>query len=157
MIIRKYRNIDKAACLDLIRDNTPDFFAPEEISEFEEFLTEIRGPYFVVELESEVDKTIVACGGWTLRPDGSASLCWGMVKRSEHRRGIGSHLLRERLRLIRSEGSASAVTLVTSQHSQPFFEHLGFDVTAIEPDGLSRGLDAVHMRVHVANHAGPVS
>ncbi|MFF1946071.1 GNAT family N-acetyltransferase [Rhodococcus qingshengii] len=151
MIIKEYRNSDYADCLEIIRGNTPDFFAPEEISEFEEFLTELRSSYYVV----EVDGTIVACGGWSLRPDGSASLCWGMVKRSEHRKGIGSYLLDERLQLIRSEGSVSSVALVTSQHSQPFFERLGFDVVGIEPDGFSLGLDAVHMRFQIVGPTRP--
>ena len=153
MIFREYRNSDYAVCLDLIRGNTPDYFAPQEIAEFEEFLILSQSSYYVVEVEKNAGSsgTVAACGGWTSRPDGSASLCWGMVKRSEHRKGIGSYLLHERLRLIRAEGSASAVTLVTSQHSRPFFERLGFEVTGSEPDGFSLGLDAVHMRMQIAS------
>ena len=38
---------------------------------------------------------------------------------------------------------------MTSQHSRPFFERLGFEVTGSEPDGFSLGLDAVHMHMHM--------
>ncbi|WP_203236799.1 GNAT family N-acetyltransferase [Nocardia panacis] len=124
-----------------MRGNTPEFFAPEELAEFAEFLDD-PGEYFVV----EEDGRTLACGGWAIKPDGTASLCWGMVVHTHHRRGIGSYLFRERMRLIREDGTASAVKLVTSQHSRPFYERLGFTVTGIRPEGFAPGLDAVDMR-----------
>ncbi|WP_430332904.1 GNAT family N-acetyltransferase [Rhodococcus sp. ACT016] len=145
MKIREFGSADRNACLDIVHGNTPDFFAPSEVGEFAAFLDDPGCPYYVLEDAGEV----VACGGWSIRADGAASLCWGMVKRTQHRKGIGSFLFRERLRLIRGEGSASRVALVTSQHSKPFFERHGFTVTGIEVDGFAPGLDAVTMRLEI--------
>lgn len=72
-----------------------------------------------------------------------------MVKRTQHRKRIGSFLFHERLRLIREDGSASHVALVTSQHSKRFFERHGFTVTGSEVDGFAPGLDAVTMRLEI--------
>ncbi|WP_067713311.1 GNAT family N-acetyltransferase [Nocardia yamanashiensis] len=143
--IRDYRAADKAYCLRLIEGNTPEFFAPDEIAEFAAFLEDPRCAYYVVEAGGEV----VGCGGWVVRADGSASLCWGMVERSRHRSGIGSYLFRERLRRIRADGTASHLLLVTSQHSRPFFERMGFQATGVEPDGFAAGLDSVNMRLEL--------
>lgn len=145
MNIRDYGRQDRDHCLEIMLGNTPDFFAPCEVGEFEEFLDDLRYPYYVV----EVAEAVVACGGWSVRPDGSASLCWGMVGRSYHRKGIGSYLLHERLRLIREDDTASSVALMTSQHSRPFFERYGFAVAGVEEDGFASGLDAVMMRLEI--------
>lgn len=142
MYFREYVARDRTDCLAIIRSNTPDFFAEHEVSEFEEFLHDPDGAYYVV----EVDEAIAACGGWSARPDGSVSLCWGMVRRTEHRRGIGSYLLRERLHAIRKDrATATRVVTLTSQHSRQFFERHGFVVVDIELGGLSPALDAVSM------------
>ncbi|MEU1426502.1 GNAT family N-acetyltransferase [Nocardia sp. NPDC005746] len=144
--IRKYQPTDKQACLKIMASNTPEFFARHEVSEFEEYLDNLSDPYFVVEDQG----AIVACGGWRLRPDGTAALCWGMVRRADHHGGIGTLLTRERLRLIREQGRASRVVLVTSQHSQPFFERFGFVAIASVRDGFAPGLDSVEMCLAIA-------
>jgi ribosomal protein S18 acetylase RimI-like enzyme len=143
--IRDYGRRDRDHCLALMLGNTPDFFAPCEVGEFEEFLDDLSHSYYVV----EVAEAVVACGGWSVSSDGSASLCWGMVERSCHRKGIGSYLLRERLRLIREDDTASSVALMTSQHSRPFFERYGFAVVGVEEGGFAPGLDAVTMRLEI--------
>lgn len=126
--------------------NTPEFFARCEVSEFEKFLDNLRDPYVVVEDQGAA----VACGGWRFRPDGAAALCWGMVRRADHRGGIGTLLIRERLRLIREQSRASRVVLVTSQHSQLFFERFGFVAIASVGGGFAPGLDSVEMRLDIA-------
>jgi ribosomal protein S18 acetylase RimI-like enzyme len=130
--------------------NTPEFFAEEEIAEFERFLADPPGCYLVVLDERD---GVVACGGYDVDADtGVAVLTWGMVRRELHRTGIGSLLLRERLDRIAASPRARRVRLDTSQHSRPFFERFGFVVTSHTRDGYARGLDRYDM---VLDPAGP--
>ncbi|GGR68343.1 N-acetyltransferase [Deinococcus seoulensis] len=136
---RPYLPEDEAACLALFASNMPDLFAPEERLEFAEFLKTMNDPYFVV----EDGEQLVACGGVFLRSDGrTAGLSWGMVERSKHRRGYGRVLLQIRLDWLRMHApEVEAITIDTSQHSAPFFAHMGFETQAVEPDYYAPGLD----------------
>ncbi|MFT2720379.1 GNAT family N-acetyltransferase [Deinococcus sp. A31D244] len=117
----------------------PDLFAPEEHLEFAEFLKTMNDPYFVI----EDGEHLVACGGVFLRGDGrTAGLSWGMVERSKHRRGYGRALLQIRLDWLRVHApEVEALTIDTSQHSAPFFAHMGFETQEVEQDFYAPGLD----------------
>jgi GrpB-like predicted nucleotidyltransferase (UPF0157 family) len=89
-LIRLYDGgADREVCLALFDSNTPTFFDMKEKNEFATFLDDQRKRYFVIEESSNV----VACGGWGSRGPRIALLCWGMVRRDHHRRGIGTLLL----------------------------------------------------------------
>jgi ribosomal protein S18 acetylase RimI-like enzyme len=75
-----------------------------------------------------------------------AGLTWGMVASGDQRKGIGSLLLRARLDRLMA-GGATEVRLDTSQHSRAFYEHHGFVVVSIEPDGYRPGLDRWNMQL----------
>ena len=60
-VIREYRETDKNAVIDLIRQNTPEYFALEEEADFSNYLDSERELYFVLLLNKE----IVGCGGIT--------------------------------------------------------------------------------------------
>ncbi|HEX2864875.1 MAG TPA: GNAT family N-acetyltransferase [Deinococcales bacterium] len=146
MIVRPYRSDDEAACLAAFDGNSPYFFADWERGDFAAFLRAGPSePYFVVEDGGRV----VACGGVFARSGGrTAGLSWGMVERSRQRRGYGRALLRARLDWLREHlPGLEAVTIETSQRSEPFFARMGFEVTRVEPDHWAPGLDRVDMRL----------
>jgi N-acetylglutamate synthase-like GNAT family acetyltransferase len=152
--IRAFDTRDREACLRLFESNMPQFFAPYERDEFEEYLTEDveRGPiseYLVL----EADGKTVACGGYCIAPDGTAELFWGLVGRDQHREGFGTQLLLERLRRIARVPNASEVILDTTQFSSGFFERFGFEVVQITPDWYGAGLDRVSMRLELNRDA----
>lgn len=136
---RPYRPEDEAACLALFTSNMPDLFAPQERLEFAEFLKTMHDPYFVI----EDGEQLVACGGVFLRRDGrTAGLSWGMVERSRHRHGYGRALLQIRLDWLRVHApEVEVLTIDTSQHSAPFFAHMGFETQEVERDYYAPGLD----------------
>ncbi|WP_369009964.1 GNAT family N-acetyltransferase [Paenibacillus dendritiformis] len=82
--------------------NVPDYFAAVERKDFDAYLDDLKGPYFVMEEETGA---IVACGGYAAEEEDPtiAVLCWGMVRRDLHRCGFGRQLLAERLRRIAAE------------------------------------------------------
>ncbi len=143
MPIRPYQVADANACLSLFDSNVPEYFAPAERADFEQFLE--RDAQSCAYQLIEQDGRVVACGGLAIRPDGVAGFCWGMVERSLQRRGLGRQLSLARLQQARQNPNAKRVELSTSQHTQDFYARLGFSVTRVVVDGHGPGLDAVEM------------
>lgn len=63
-MIRKYRAEDKEKVLELLRLNTPRFFAPAEEDELSSYLEKDADNYFVVEENGD----IIGAGGYNLSP-----------------------------------------------------------------------------------------
>jgi predicted GNAT family N-acyltransferase len=146
-LVRPYAAADLAACLAIFDSNATQFFAREERQEFEAFLRALpEGGAAATYLVLEVRGQVLACGG--LAPDPAArqaSLCWGMVKRSGHGRGLGRALTRARLALARSLPDIDRLTLATSQHTAGFYAGFGFALAAVTPGGFGAGLDRCDM------------
>jgi GNAT superfamily N-acetyltransferase len=141
MDTRAYATTDRESCLEILAENTPEYFVPADRASLDEFLSNLPGPYFVV-----VDRDcIVACGGWASGQADDVVLTWGMVRRALHRKGIGRALLRFRLDAIEREAQAKVVRLHTVQLVQGFFAREGFVVVGVEPNGFGPGLDQVTM------------
>jgi N-acetylglutamate synthase-like GNAT family acetyltransferase len=145
MKIRPYSEKDRQACLDILHENTPEFFIAEDHDSLDEFLSHPPGPYFVGEEQGR----IVACGGWALDNEEVAALTWGMVRRGLHRRGLGRLLLRFRLDEIRKYSRAGMARLHTVQLVQGFFAKEGFTEIATVPNGFGPGLDRVTMELRL--------
>lgn len=153
MPIRRYEARDRGACLAIFDSNCPPFFDPSERALLEGWLdarelgrlrhaTSLAEEFLVLERGGAV----LACGGfYVLQAQPLASMVWGMVHRDHHREGLGRELLLERIERVASEFPSCAIVLDTSQHTAPFFERLGFRVTATKPDGYGPGLDRIDM------------
>lgn len=141
---RSYDAADRAACLRLFETNVPKFFAASEANDFLDFLDRFPKSYLVIDGEDRM----LACGGWL--PDAAepkvAVLCWGMVDRSHHRRGLGAQLLAARVGQIEEDGGFDAIRLATSQHSAGFFSRFGFVAEVTVADGYGPGIDLCEMR-----------
>ena len=123
--------------------NVPDYFGAQERPIFEAYLSDLPGPFLVIEDGSE----IVACGGIARHePEhGAAKLCWGMVLRSRHKTGLGKALLFERLGLLASDSAVQIVVLNTSQFCAGFFARMGFETRRVTCDGYFQGMDKHEM------------
>jgi ribosomal protein S18 acetylase RimI-like enzyme len=149
--LRAFLESDIDACVALMRNNTPEFFTRSELAGFEGWLRSNTSPYLVIEDDRS---QLIACGGYRVDVgDKSAGLTWGMVARSKHRQGIGSLLLRERLKRIAADGRVLDVVLDTSQHSRGFFQRHGFRVVSIQADGYGPGLDRCDMPLSLPDYA----
>ena len=141
---RPYRSADRDACLALFDSNTPRFFDATERAGFAGFLDDIDGRYEVL----EQDGRIVACGGWSVEPEGTtASLCWGMVDQARHRQGLGAALTEARIAAARAHPGLTALRLGTGPETATFYARYGFTVVSVVPDGNAPGIDAVEMRL----------
>ncbi|WP_374019099.1 GNAT family N-acetyltransferase [Paenibacillus thiaminolyticus] len=147
--VRLYRDEERLACQALFESNVPDYFASVERKDFNAYLDDLKGPYFVMEDETGA---IVACGGYASDKEepAVAVLCWGMVRHGLHGSGIGRQLLAERLRRIASESQYSLVRIETTQYSRGFFERFGFTAERVVPDGFAPGFDLVEMELDLS-------
>lgn len=145
--VREYTRPCREACLRVFDTNVPAFFRTHERAEFEAFLDDLPGPYYVL-LDPEGD--LVACGGYAVAPEsGAADLCWGMVTQERHGQGLGRALTELRLERIREDGSARTVSLHTSQHTVGFYERLGFKTVRVTENGYASGLDRHDMVLEI--------
>ena len=141
---RRYRPADREGCLAVFDSNVPLFFRTDERAAYGAFLDALPGPYVVLDGE---EGGVVACGGWAVEPGGrTADLCWGMVRRELHGRGLGRLLTEARVAAARDAGGVDAVALETSHLTTGFYRRLGFEVISREEDGYGPGLHRCRMR-----------
>lgn len=145
MLIRNYRETDFDQVLSLLEMNIPAAFAPEEASDFENYLKEAREDYFVVEESGR----LIACGGINYFPEEDlARLSWDMVHPEFHGKGIGSQLVRHRIAFLKSQ-QIQEVQVRTSQFAAAFYANHGFETAEIVSDYWAKGFDLVDMRLRM--------
>lgn len=153
MNIRKYHKKDHAACMEIIKSNTPDFFAIEEVTLFKEWLVaQEKGLLAYTNSEKEVyfilehNNNIIGCGGYLLlKNSNKVYLSWGMVNRRFQKIGYGKQLLEYRINSISNYFPNKKICLATTQDIAPFFEKYGFKTTNITPKFYSESLDRYEM------------
>lgn len=132
----------KSDCLELFDSNLELFFDQSERDDFEKFLDKPNCEYFVFKLDAKV----VACGGYYVSSENFGSLCWGMVTKGLHKKGIGLEMTTLRLRKM-SESKVKKVFMDTSSYSVGFYEKLGFRVTKRIKNGYGEGLDQINLEL----------
>ena len=85
-MIRNYTKKDKSTLIELLRQNTPEYFDPSEEIEFINYLDHEVEDYFVYEL----DFKIIGAGGINyFLEEKSARISWDMVDSKSQGKGIG--------------------------------------------------------------------
>ncbi len=153
MRVRPYTAADKPACVAILRSNVPAFALSHEVHEYAAWLdrTCVRGAEDPCEyLVGELDGAVVCAGGVAYATTAPvATLCWGIVRRDLHRRGLGSALLRARLDAIRTRGGVERVLMDTTDAAVGFFLRHGFVVTGRVKDGYAAGVDRLDLELRV--------
>ncbi len=152
--IRPYHSQDFDVCMALFDANVPAFFSVGERVDFAGFLIQHAAAWHYQLLER--GNEIAGCAGYAINADGiTASLCWGMVHPSLHRRGVGTQLLLARLDALRQRPDIRRVVLDTSQHTQQFYARFGFVVQQVTVDGYAPGLERWDMALDLQPRATP--
>lgn len=140
--VKEYTNADYENCCSIYASNIPKFFLEHEFDEFKNYLKNyVQDDYWVVLKSGE----LVASGGIHIKNDGSASLCYGIVRNDLHRQGIGRFLINYRLKKIIENDAIKIIRFDTSQHNPGFFNKFGFETQNIEKDGYGESLDSYEM------------
>ena len=140
--IREYQPTDKNAVIDLIRQNTPAYFAQEEEADFSNYLDSERELYFVLLFNNE----IVGCGGINFTEDKTCGkISWDIIHPQHQGKSLGTQLLKYRIEKLKSVGSIRKITVRTSQLVYKFYEKQGFTLKEIKKDYWAKGFVMYNM------------
>ena len=137
---RGYLSTDKAACLELFDANCPEYFAPNERKDYENFLEANPENYELCFVSGPL------VGAFGLMHDGARdrNLRWILLEPSSQGLGIGAMIM-ERVILNASESGARVVNIAASHKSAPFFAKFGSTKVTVTANGWGPGLDRVDM------------
>lgn len=111
-MIRKYTKKDKSSLLELLRQNTTEYFDPSEERDFIKYLDHEVEDYFVY----EVNAKIIGAGGINYFPEEkSARISWDMVDSRSQGRGIGKKLTQYRINHLKGNPEIDIIRVRTSQ------------------------------------------
>ena len=109
------------ACLALFDANCPEFFAPNERSEYAEFLRRVNGEYLVCLNGANV---LAAFGVVDENIAHRRRLNWIMVSPEHHGVGMGTIIMQQTEQLVR-KARASIIDISASHKSAAFFARFG--------------------------------
>lgn len=138
MKIRPYIASNKAAVLQLFDLNTPQYFDETERAGLIHYLENETEDYFVVEDEGQ----IVGAGGINYEPQSKAAvISWDIINPTEHGKGIGRKLTQHRIHHVHKNPDIEKIIVRTSQHTDKFYEKMGFKLLKVEKDYWAEGFD----------------
>lgn len=140
ILFRPYCSVDFQACIDIFDANCPDYFAPNERDDYQEFLEGAAEGYQVCEVDGRV------LGAFGLLGDGSEEkrLNWILLDPQSQGVGIGLKIMERVIELARTSQTGT-VRIAASQKSAPFFARFGATTTLSTKDGWGPGMDRVDM------------
>lgn len=140
--IREYKSIDKSSVMNLIRLNTPEYFAPEEENDFSNYLDNERELYYVLLFNEK----IVGCGGINFAKNKTiGKISWDILHPQYQGKSLGSQLLKYRIEKIKVIDSIQKITVRTSQLAYKFYEKQGFELNEVKEDYWAKGFDLYRM------------
>ncbi|MEL1243711.1 GNAT family N-acetyltransferase [Flavobacterium sp. DGU11] len=140
MTIRSYSPSDDPALFELLRLNTPKYFAESEEADLVDYLANHIDHYYIV----EIDGAIMGCGGFNIAADGSKGvLSWDIIHPDAQGKGVGSALVKFRIAKMQEMGIAIGIR--TSQHAYKFYEKMGFRLKEVVKDYWAEGFDLYDM------------
>ncbi len=138
---RDYGSDDIAAVVAILLSNIPKYFVPAEEQELRDYLAEHPDNYYLIEDAG----VVVGAGGIALNSDGTISLCWGMVRNDLIGTGLGKKLALYRIERAEEKWPGRPFFTSTSQHTEGFYEKLGFSTFERISDGFGPGIDTCKM------------
>jgi ribosomal-protein-alanine N-acetyltransferase len=140
--IREYQTKDKEDVINLIRLNTPGFFAAEEEEDLNKYLETERELYYVL----LSDAKIVGCGGINYANDKTiGKISWDIFHPDYQGKSLGTKLLKHRIDKLNSIESIQKITVRTSQLAYKFYEKQGFELFEIKEDYWANEFDMYNM------------
>lgn len=145
-MITQYQPVYKKQCLDIFDSNLGRYFDASERSYFVDYLeSEAPNEHYFVLVDND---QVIACGGYGVN-SGVGSLCWGMVHRDYHAKGVGTVLTEHRLNRLKDSAAVNVVKIETSQHTEGFYARHGFRTTKVTENSFGEGIDCVAMELRL--------
>lgn len=142
LTIREYQIMDKDAVMELIKQNTPKYFAPEETVDLSNYLDNEIELYYVLVLHDK----IVGCGGINFAEDKTiGKISWDIIHPKYQGQSLGKQLLKYRIGILKSVDSVQKIMVRTSQFVYRFYEKQGFVLKEIKKNYWAKGIDLYSM------------
>jgi len=141
---RPYRASDRQACIDIFDANCPEYFAPNERQDFDEFLDSAPQDYEICERDGRV------LGAFGLIAHGvkEKTLNWILLDPQAQGMGVGSEIMHRVIHRSRASDSTT-VRIAASHKSAPFFAHFGAATKSTKKGGWGPGMDRVDMELSI--------
>lgn len=137
-MIRPYVSTDREALINIFKLNTPEFFDPKEIADFEAYLDEFADTYFTTELEGK----IVGGTGYCYSENNTVGhVTWILFHPNTKGMGLGKKAVEHCFEHFKSNLDLKKIEVTTSQLAYRFFEKLGFTLLRTQKDYWGKGLD----------------
>jgi N-acetylglutamate synthase-like GNAT family acetyltransferase len=130
------------SCLRLFDANCPEFFAPNERRDYEDFLNTHPATYELC----IVEESVVGVFGLMGNSANYRSLNWIMLDPTSQGLGLGTAIM-ERVVLKARELAVQKVAIAASQKSAPFFAKFGASEQATTENGWGPGMHRVDMEL----------
>jgi GNAT superfamily N-acetyltransferase len=137
MIFEPYSEAHRERCLGVFDANCPEFFAPNERTEYEAFLDRDPDGYLVCIVEDAL------VGAFGMHDEEGYHLHWILIDPGAQRRGVGSSMMTRILEI----GDGRAISIAASHKSAPFFARFGARVVEETQDGWGPGMHRVDMEL----------
>ncbi len=140
--IREYEPQDKNEVINLIRLNTPEYFAIDEEEDLINYLETERELYYVLLF----DQKIVGCGGINFADNHTTGkISWDIFHPDYQGKSLGTTLLKYRIDKLNSIDSIHKIIVRTSQIAFKFYEKQGFEIKEVVKDYWAEGFDMYYM------------
>jgi len=140
--IREYETKDKNEVINLIRLNTPKYFAVDEEGELNKYLESERELYYVL----LHDQKLVGCGGINFADNNTTGkISWDILHPDYQGKSLGTKLLKHRIDKLNSINGVQKITVRTSQVAYKFYQKQGFELFEIKKDYWADGFDMYNM------------
>ncbi len=143
-MIRNYSIEDKSKIIDLLIQNTPEYFDPAEQQDLLHYLDTKVEDYFVYEEQSK----ILGAGGINyILGDHLARISWDLVTPEMQGKGIGKALMHHRIKHINRKPNIQMISVRTSQLAYKFYEKFGFKLVSVEKDYWAKNFDLYQLEM----------
>jgi [ribosomal protein S18]-alanine N-acetyltransferase len=140
--IREYETKDRNQVINLIRLNTPKYFAVDEEEDLNKYLETERELYYVL----LYDQKLVGCGGINFADNKTTGkISWDILHPDYQGKSLGTKLLKYRIDKLNSIDGIKKITVRTSQVAYKFYEKQGFKLFEIKKDYWAEGFDMYNM------------
>ncbi|WP_299443722.1 GNAT family N-acetyltransferase [uncultured Aquimarina sp.] len=149
-MIRPYNVSDKKELVEIFKLNTPIYFDPKEVNDFEEYLEHKSATYLIIEYENK----IVGGAGYDFQEkDNTGRITWIFFHPNYTGLGLGKKMVEHCLSILKLNLTLEKVLVTTSQLAYKFFERFGFLLKKTEKDYWGPELDLYLMELPVDNNS----
>lgn len=144
IVFKSYSSNDKELCLDLFDSNCPEYFAPNERMDYENFLISNPAGYELC----IGNKEIIGAFGLFKENINQIRLDWILLNQKTQGIGIGSTIM-NRVLIQASDSGADQILIATSHKAYKFFEKKGAIKISEKEHGWGPNMHRIDMELHL--------